>query len=180
MTDTKCYICGHALEEHAPYVVWHTGWDGCEECDCDYERGVSLCPVCIDALGYMGMTLGGNTYLPDLPFGEVGNWAYDTLWHAVWMPDDMTVGEAECARDYLDREGLKDLDPAWDSLPLRWWDTPEEFKASEYTEPFLRRFGLDEGDLDRLAEACLEHGDVLDDWHTVTDARKVGERLRKG
>lgn len=133
-----------------------------------------------DALGYMGMTLGGNTYLPDLPFGEVGNWAYDTLWHAVWMPDDMTVGEAECARDYLDREGLKDLDPAWDSLPLRWWDTPEEFKASEYAEPFLRRFGLDEGDLDRLAKACLEHGDVLDDWHTVTDARKVGERLRKG
>ena len=53
----------------------------------------------------------------------------------------MTVGEAECARDYLDREGLKDLDPAWDSLPLRWWDTPEEFKASEYAEPFLRRFG---------------------------------------
>ena len=47
-------------------------------------------------------------------------------------------------------------------------------------EPFLRRFGLDEGDLDRLAKACLEHGDVLDDWHTVTDARKVGERLRKG
>ena len=120
MTDTKCYICGHALEEHAPYVVWHTGWDGCEECDRDYERGVSLCPVCIDALVYMGMTLGGNTYLPDLPFGEVGNWAYDTLWHAVWMPDDMTVGEAECARDYLDREGLRDLDPAWDSLPLRW------------------------------------------------------------
>lgn len=76
MTDTKCYICGHALEEHAPYVVWHTGWDGCEECDRDYERGVSL--------------------------------------------------------------------------------------------------------LDRLAKACLEHGDVLDDWHTVTDARKVGERLRKG
>lgn len=72
--DTKCYICGHALEEHAPYVVWHTGWDGCEECDRDYERGVSLCPVCIDALGYMGMTLGGNTYLPDLPFGEVENW----------------------------------------------------------------------------------------------------------
>lgn len=128
----------------------------------------------------MGMTLGGNTYLPDLPFGEVGNWAYDTLWHAVWMPDDMTIGEAECARDYLDREGRKDLDPAWDSLPLRWWDTPEEFKASEYVEPFLRRFGLDEGDLDRLAKACLEHGDVLDDWHTVTDARKVGERLRKG
>ena len=61
MTDTKCYICGHALEEHAPYVVWHTGWDGCEECDRDYERGVSLCPVCIDALGYMGMTVGGNT-----------------------------------------------------------------------------------------------------------------------
>lgn len=148
--------------------------------DRDYERGVSLCPVCIDALVYMGMTLGGNTYLPDLPFGEVENWAYDTLWHAVWMPDDMTVGEAECARDYLDREGLKDLDPAWDSLPLRWWDTPEEFKASEYAEPFLRRFGLDEGDLDRLAKACLEHGDVLDDWHTVTDARKVGERLRKG
>lgn len=47
-------------------------------------------------------------------------------------------------------------------------------------EPFLCRFGLDEGDLDRLAKACLEHGDVLDDWHTVTDARKVGERLRKG
>ena len=44
MTDAKCYICGHALEEHAPYVVWHTGWDGCEECDRDYERGVSLCP----------------------------------------------------------------------------------------------------------------------------------------
>lgn len=161
-------------------MVWHTGWDGCEECDRDYERGVSLCPVCIDALVYMGMTLGGNTYLPDLPFGEVENWAYDTLWHAVWMPDDMTVGEAECARDYLDREGLKDLDPAWEGLPLRWWDTPEEFKASEYAEPFLRRFGLDEGDLDRLAKACLEHGDVLDDWHTVTDARKVGERLRKG
>lgn len=51
MTDTKCYICGHALEEHAPYVVWHTGWDGCEECDRDYGKGVSLCPVCIDALG---------------------------------------------------------------------------------------------------------------------------------
>lgn len=161
-------------------MVWHTGWDGCEECDRDYERGVSLCPVCIDALGYMGMTLGGNTYLPDLPFGEVGNWAYDTLWHAVWMPDDMTVGEAECARDYLDREGLKDLDPAWEGLPLRWWDTPEEFKASEYAEPFLRRFGLGEGDLDRLAEACLEHCDTIDEWHTVTDARKVGERLRKG
>ena len=31
-------------------------------------------PVCIDALAYMGMTLGGNTYLPDLPFGEVENW----------------------------------------------------------------------------------------------------------
>lgn len=58
MTDTKCYICGHALEEHAPYVVWHTGWDGCEECDRDYERGVSLCPVCIDALGYMGHDVG--------------------------------------------------------------------------------------------------------------------------
>ena len=56
MTDTKCYICGHALEEHAPYVVWHTGWDGCEECDRDYERGVSLCPVCIDALVYMDIT----------------------------------------------------------------------------------------------------------------------------
>ena len=116
MTDTKCYICGHALEEHAPYVVWHTGWDGCEECD----------------------------------------------------------------RDYLDREGLKDLDPAWEGLPLRWWDTPEEFKASEYAEPFLRRFGLDEGDLDRLAKACLEHSGTMDEWHTVTDARKVGERLRKG
>ena len=65
MTDTKCHICGHALEEHAPYVVWHTGWDGCEECDRDYGRGVSLCPVCIDALGYMGMTLGGNSYETD-------------------------------------------------------------------------------------------------------------------
>lgn len=33
---------------------------------------------------------------------------------------------------------------------------------------------------ERLAEACLEHCDTIDEWHTVTDARKVGERLRKG
>lgn len=179
MTDTKCYICGHALEEHAPYVVWHTGWDGCEECDRDYERGVSLCPVCIDALGYMGMTLGGNAYLPDLPF-IVDDWACDTLWLAFWLPDHATVAEAECARRYTDRVYKPDFDPTWKRLPCGRWASPEEFAASDYAKALLRRFGLDGSDMDRLAAACLEHGDALDDWGIATpDALAVEKRLKK-
>lgn len=175
--DNECGICGRVLEEHAPYVVWHTGWDGCEDCDYDYEHGKVVCADCIEALEYFGYTFAGNTYVAELPF-VLHRWACDMLWHAVWMPGDLTVGEADCARRYLDHAGYADADPAWDALPSRWWDTPDEFKASGYATAFLRRFGLGEEDLDRLTQACL--GEDNGEWYTVVGLGKVGERLRKG
>lgn len=200
--DNECGICGRVLEEHAPYVVWHTGWDGCVECDRDYDEGVVVCVDCIEALRYAGIGLGGDVYVGDLP-SVADMWAQNTLWHAFWTPERVTVCEADCARRYLDRSGNKDVDPAWDWLPYGTWSDVDGFKA-DLGSALCHRFLTDDMDglaaaylkqgdgwvatrtrnvrklAERLAEACLEHCDTIDEWHTVTDARKVGERLRKG
>ena len=58
-----CRICDGLLPEHRPYVVWHTGWDGCEECDRDYAEGVVVCAECIEVLRYAGIGLDGDVYV---------------------------------------------------------------------------------------------------------------------
>lgn len=110
----RCRICDGLPPEHRPYVVWHTGCDGCEEHDRDYyDEGVVVCADCIEALRYAGIGLDGDACVIDLQC-SLDMWAQDTLWHAFWTPERVTVCEADCARRYLDRSGNKDVDPAWD------------------------------------------------------------------
>lgn len=123
-----CRVCDGLPPEHRPYVVWHTGWDGCVECDRDYDEGVVVCADCIEALRYAGIGLDRDVYVSDLQC-MVDMWAQNTLWHAFWTPERVTVCEADCARRYLDRSGNKDVDPAWDWLPIGIWSDVDEFKA---------------------------------------------------
>ena len=114
----RCRICDGLPPEHRPYVVWHTGCDGCEEHDRDYyDEGVVVCADCIEALRYAGIGLDGDACVIDLQC-SLDMWAQDTLWHAFWTPERVTVCEADCARRYLDRSGNKDVDPAWDWLHM--------------------------------------------------------------
>lgn len=99
-----CRVCDGLPPEHRPYVVWHTGWDGCVECDRDYDEGVVVCADCIEALRYAGIGLDRDVYVSDLQC-MVDMWAQNTLWHAFWTPERVTVCEADCARRYLDRSG---------------------------------------------------------------------------
>lgn len=63
----RCRICDGLPPEHRPYVVWHTGWDGCEEHDRDYyDEGVVVCADCIEALRYAGIGLDGDACVIDL------------------------------------------------------------------------------------------------------------------
>lgn len=94
----------------------------------------------------------------------------------------MTVGEAECARDYLDQRGAEGSRPRVGGPAVAMVGHARGVQGVGIWPNRFLGVGSDwgEGDLDRLAEACLEHCDTIDEWHTVTDARKVGERLRKG
>lgn len=170
--DNECGICGRVLEEHAPYVVWHTGWDGCVECDRDYDEGVVVCVDCIEALRYAGIGLGGDVYVGDLP-SVADMWAQNTLWHAFWTPERVTVCEADCARRYLDRSGNKDVDPAWDWLPYGTWSDVDGFKA-DLGSALCHRFLTD--DMDGLAAAYLKQGDGWVATRT-RNVRKLAERL---
>ena len=90
-----CRVCDGLPPEHRPYVVWHTGWDGCVECDRDYDEGVVVCADCIEALRYAGIGLDRDVYVSDLQC-MVDMWAQNTLWHAFWTPERVTVCEADC------------------------------------------------------------------------------------
>lgn len=93
----RCRICDRLPPEHRPYVVWHTGCDGCEEHDRDYyDEGVVVCADCIEALRYAGIGLDGDACVIDLQC-SLDMWAQDTLWHAFWTPERVTVCEADCA-----------------------------------------------------------------------------------
>lgn len=169
----RCRICDGLPPEHRPYVVWHTGWDGCEEHDRDYyDEGVVVCADCIEALRYAGIGLDGDACVIDLQC-SVDMWAQDTLWHAFWTPERVTVCEADCARRYLDRSGNKDVDPAWDWLPNGTWSDVDEFKA-DLGSALCRRFLTD--DMDGLAAAYLKQGDG---WVSTStqDVWKLAERL---
>ena len=168
-----CRICDGLPPEHRPYVVWHTGWDGCEEHDRDYyDEGVVVCADCIEVLRYAGIGLDGDARVIDLQC-SVDMWAQNTLWHAFWTPERVTVCEAECARRYLDRSGNKDVDPAWDWLPNGTWSDADEFKA-DLGSALCRRFLTD--DMDGLAAAYLKQGDG---WVSTStqDVWKLAERL---
>lgn len=167
-----CRVCDGLPSEHRPYVVWHTGWDGCVECDRDYDEGVVVCADCIEALRYAGIGLDGDAYVRDLPY-VVNMWAQNTLWHAFWTPERVTVCEADCARRYLDRSGNKDVDPAWDWLPIGTWSDVDEFKA-DLGSALCHRFLTD--DMDGLAAAYLKQGDGWVGTRT-RNARKLAERL---
>lgn len=169
----RCRICDGLPPEHRPYVVWHTGCDGCEEHDRDYyDEGVVVCVDCIEALRYTGIGLDGDACVIDLQC-SLDMWAQDTLWHAFWTPERVTVCEADCARRYLDRSGNKDVDPAWDWLPKGTWSDVDEFKA-DLGSALCRRFLTD--DMDGLAAAYLKQGDG---WVSTStqDVRKLAERL---
>ena len=169
----RCRICDGLPPEHRPYVVWHTGWDGYEEHDRDYyDEGVVVCADCIEALRYAGIGLDGDACVSDLQC-SVDMWAQDTLWHAFWTPERVTVGEADCARRYLDRSGNKDVDPAWDWLPNGTWSDVDEFKA-DLGSALCRRFLTD--DMDGLAAAYLKQGDGWVGTRTQ-DVWKLAERL---
>lgn len=169
----RCRICDGLPPEHRPYVVWHTGWDGCEEHDRDYyDEGVVVCADCIEALRYAGIGLDGDACVIDLQC-SVDMWAQDTLWHAFWTPERVTVCEAECARRYLDRSGNKDVDPAWDWLPNGTWSDVDEFK-DDLGSALCRRFLTD--DMDGLAAAYLKQGDGWVSTRTQ-DVWKLAERL---
>lgn len=171
---TDCGICGKPVGVHEPWLDWHTGWDGCDECDADYEKGVILCRVCVTAMQY-ARGFDVNAYVPDLD-EYLDEWAHETLWNAVWDPRGLTVGEASAAREWLDRMGREDADPAVDWLPYDSWDTRGEF-AREAGAILLRRFGLGESDMDRLASACLT---CFGGWWGMVspDPREVERRLR--
>lgn len=100
-------------------------------------------------------------------------WAQDTLWHALWTPERVTVCEADCARRYLDRSGNKDVDPAWDWRKRHHGPMWHEFKA-DLGSALCRRFLTD--DMDGLAAAYLKQGDG---WVSTStqDVRKLAERL---
>lgn len=169
----RCRICDGLPPEHRPYVVWHTGWDGCEEHDRDYyDEGVVVCADCIEALRYAGIGLDGDACVSDLQC-SVDMWAQNTLWHAFWTPERVTVCEADCARRYLDRSGNKDVDPAWDWLPNGTWSDADEF-TDDLGSALCRRFLTD--DMDGLAAAYLKQGDG---WVSTStqDVRKLAERL---
>ncbi len=172
----RCQICDRLPPEHRPYVVWHTGCDGCEEHDRDYyDEGVVVCADCIEALRYVGIGLDGDACVIDLQY-SLDMWAQDTLWHAFWTPERVTVCEADCARRYLDRSGNKDVDPAWDWLPKGTWSDVDEFKA-DLGSALCRRFLTD--DMDGLAAAYLKQGDG---WVSTStqDVWKLAERLGGG
>lgn len=169
-----CDICQKPMGKHEPWLVWHTGWDGCDMCDADYEKGIVLCRVCAGAAQY-ALNLEASKYVPELD-EELDWWARKTLWNAVWDPSILTVAEANAARRWLDHMGRADADPAMDWLPYDHWETREEF-ARRSAPTLLRRFGLSESDLNRLEGACLEWSH--DCWATATqDAREVERRLR--
>lgn len=167
-----CRVCDGLLPEHRPYVVWHTGWDGCMECDRDYDEGVVVCADCIEVLRYAGIGLDGDVYVRDLQC-TVDMWAQNTLWRAFWTPERMTVCEADCARRYLDRSGNEDVDPAWDWLPIGTWSDVDGFKA-DLGSALCHRFLTD--DMDGLAAAYLKQGDGWVGTRT-RNARKLAERL---
>lgn len=83
-------------------------------------RASSYASTASKPLRYAGIGLGGDVYVGDLP-SVADMWAQNTLWHAFWTPERVTVCEADCARRYLDRSGNKDVDPAWDWLPYGTW-----------------------------------------------------------
>lgn len=170
--EMYCRICDGLLSEHRPYVVWHTGWDGCEECDRDYDEGVVVCAECIEALRCAGIELDKDVDVIDLPF-DVDMWAMSALWHAFWTPERVTLREADCARRYLDRSGGKNADPAWDWLPYGTWSDVDGFKA-DLGSALCRRFLTD--DMDGLAAAYLKQGDG---WVATStqNVRKLAERL---
>lgn len=170
--EMHCRICDGLLSEHRPYVVWHTGWDGCEECDRDYDEGVVVCAECIEALRCAGIELDEDVDVIDLPF-DVDMWAMSALWYAFWTPERVTLREADCARRYLDRSGSKNADPAWDWLPYGTWSDVDRFKA-DLGSALCRRFLTD--DMDGLAAAYLKQGDG---WVATStqNVRKLAERL---
>lgn len=139
--EMYCRICDGLLSEHRPYVVWHTGWDGCEECDRDYDEGVVVCAECIEALRCAGIELDEDVDVIDLPF-DVDMWAMSALWHAFWTPERVTLREADCARRYLDRSGSKNADPAWDWLPYGTWSDVDRFKADMTAYDLLLELGV--------------------------------------
>lgn len=93
------------------FAFEHPCGSECLPCDRDYDEGVVVCADCIEALRYAGIGLDGDAYVGDLQC-TVDMWAQNTLWHAFWTPERVTICEADCARRYLDRSGNKDVDPA--------------------------------------------------------------------
>lgn len=162
---TDCDICKKPLEPDRPRPVRHIDRDG---------DGLVLCRVCAGAARY-AVDPGLDTRPSGLE-GRMENWAYGTLWSAVWDPGDLTVAEVDAARRWLDRMGRADADPAAQWLPYGRWGTREEFVRSA-APVLLRRFGLKESDLDRLMDAYLEwSGDGL--VPATRDAREMERRLR--
>lgn len=96
-----CDACGIALD-NTPYALLRDptlNGACCEGCARLGDEGTLLCDCCLKVVGYTNL------------WASVFSWPYDLTWHlddmcaqrlwdAQWMPDRMTVAEAECWNEY--------------------------------------------------------------------------------
>lgn len=174
-TRTRCDACGVELGDGPQALLRNPSLGGgvcCDGCDQLAREGMLLCGGCLQAVGYADL------------WGTVFGWSYDLtwnldatcaqrLWDARWMPDRMTVTEAECWDAYERRRGrtLVNRD-GWDPRAFRVRspdDDPRLARAMaeslglDYDRPTMLRFRKHQGthwDETDAAEARRMLGDA--------------------
>ena len=99
----ECGLCHHPFPQAESHYIHHPNADGCGYCDELNADGVPLCEGCHRLLATLGYE-NSRWYWGDLEFA-VDEQVDRILWHAVWAPGRITVGQAQDAWDYVTRTG---------------------------------------------------------------------------
>ena len=168
-TRTRCDACGVELGDGPRALFRNPSLRGCcEECAQLGDEGTLLCGGCARAVGYADLwgTVFGRPY--DLTW-HLDDMCAQRLWDARWMPDRMTVAEAECWNEYERRRDrtLVNRDE-WDSRAFHLRDPNTD---PQLAQAMTESLGLDYGR--RTMNRLRQHQDIRWDETDADTARQL-------